>query len=41
MVEEMLKNESEDRVVLNMGPQHPSTHGVLRIVLEPAGEVDR
>ncbi len=41
MVEEMLGNESEDRVVLNMGPQHPSTHGVLRIVLEMEGEVDR
>jgi len=21
-------------MVLNMGPQHPSTHGVLRVVLE-------
>lgn len=27
-----------DRMVLNMGPQHPSTHGVLRIVLEIDGE---
>ena len=27
-----------DRMVLNMGPQHPSTHGVLRIVLEVDGE---
>src|SRR2546429_1719536 len=24
-------------MVLNMGPQHPSTHGVLRILLEPDG----
>ena len=24
----------EERIVVNMGPQHPSTHGVLRLVLE-------
>jgi NADH-quinone oxidoreductase subunit D len=30
---------SQDRtLVLNMGPQHPSTHGVLRLVLEIDGE---
>jgi len=29
----------EDRtMILNMGPQHPSTHGVLRLVLEIDGE---
>ena len=27
-----------ERMVLNMGPQHPSTHGVLRLVLELDGE---
>jgi NADH-quinone oxidoreductase subunit D len=27
-----------DRLVINMGPQHPSTHGVLRLVLEIDGE---
>ena len=28
----------DERIVLNMGPQHPSTHGVLRLVLELEGE---
>jgi NADH-quinone oxidoreductase subunit D len=28
----------EQRVVVNMGPQHPSTHGVLRLILELDGE---
>jgi len=28
-----------DKMVLNMGPSHPSTHGVLRIILELDGEV--
>ena len=30
--------ESGERIVVNMGPQHPSTHGVLRLILELDGE---
>jgi NADH-quinone oxidoreductase subunit D len=30
---------SGEKMVLNMGPSHPSTHGVLRILLELDGEV--
>lgn len=32
---------SHERVVLNMGPVHPSTHGVLRLILELDGETVR
>ncbi|MGA7689669.1 MAG: NADH-quinone oxidoreductase subunit D [Jiangellales bacterium] len=35
MTAEIVGNE---RVVVNMGPQHPSTHGVLRLILELDGE---
>ncbi|EWM15479.1 NADH-quinone oxidoreductase subunit D [Kutzneria sp. 744] len=35
VVEDALGNE---RIVMNLGPQHPSTHGVLRLVLELEGE---
>jgi NADH-quinone oxidoreductase subunit D len=30
--------EGGERIVINMGPQHPSTHGVLRLVLTLEGE---
>src|SRR5919202_6143815 len=33
-----IADEGDDRVVVNMGPQHPSTHGVLRLILELDGE---
>jgi len=28
----------DERIIVNMGPQHPSTHGVLRLVCELEGE---
>ena len=30
--------DDDERVMLNMGPAHPSTHGVLRLMLEMEGE---
>jgi NADH-quinone oxidoreductase subunit D len=30
-----------DEIIVNMGPQHPSTHGVLRVVVRTDGEVVR
>ena len=31
----------DERMIVNMGPQHPSTHGVLRLQVELEGEVVR
>jgi len=31
-------DETDNRMVINMGPVHPSTHGVLRLLLELDGE---
>jgi NADH-quinone oxidoreductase subunit D len=36
---EELRELRGDKMVLNMGPSHPSTHGVLRIILELDGEI--
>jgi NADH-quinone oxidoreductase subunit D len=32
------RGSADERIVVNMGPQHPSTHGVLRLVLTLDGE---
>jgi NADH-quinone oxidoreductase subunit D len=32
---------SDDTMIINMGPQHPSTHGVLRVMMELEGETVR
>jgi NADH-quinone oxidoreductase subunit D len=34
-----LRDLEGEKMVLNMGPSHPSTHGVLRILLEMDGEI--
>ena len=28
------EDELDDTMIINMGPQHPSTHGVLRLMME-------
>lgn len=42
MMEEKVKNitaDEQQEYVINMGPQHPSTHGVLRLVVSLKGEM--
>ncbi len=36
--ETVFERKGENTMIVNMGPQHPSTHGVLRIVAELEGE---
>ncbi len=35
---ERIQTDDGDLMIVNMGPQHPSTHGVLRLVVELNGE---
>jgi NADH-quinone oxidoreductase subunit D len=36
---EAAQGANDQHMVINMGPQHPATHGVLRLVLEIDGEI--
>ncbi|MGI5951612.1 MAG: NADH-quinone oxidoreductase subunit D [Brooklawnia sp.] len=36
---ESQRERADEIIVVNMGPQHPSTHGVMRLVLELDGEI--
>jgi NADH-quinone oxidoreductase subunit D len=41
-MEEQVKNtvvDEKEEYIINMGPQHPSTHGVLRLVVSLKGEI--
>ena len=38
MMDTTQQNLREEEFLINMGPQHPSTHGVLRLVLKMEGE---
>ena len=39
VTEQGLLERDKDTMTLNMGPSHPSTHGVFRVILEMDGEI--
>ncbi len=41
MTEVIIASESDEEMRLNMGPHHPSTHGVLRFIVQTDGEIIR
>ena len=41
MSEVVFANEMDEEMTLNMGPHHPSTHGVLRFIIKSDGEIIR
>ncbi len=41
MSEVVFTNEMDEEMTLNMGPHHPSTHGVLRFIIKSDGEIIR
>jgi NADH-quinone oxidoreductase subunit D len=41
MTDMVFTNEMDDEMLLNMGPHHPSTHGVLRFIVQSDGEIIR
>lgn len=41
MTEVVFANEMDEEMTLNMGPHHPSTHGVLRFIIKSDGEILR
>ncbi len=41
MTEVAFTNDMDEEMTLNMGPHHPSTHGVLRFIVKTDGEIIR
>jgi NADH-quinone oxidoreductase subunit D len=41
MTEVVFANQMDEEMTLNMGPHHPSTHGVLRFIIDTDGEIIR